>query len=128
MDWGNRFGLSHNQLSSLLNMLDEINKSIIAITDKIKDGLSDTGLSAEDALVNQVPTADGSGNWSWQNQQGGSYEGVDADEVKTIVEQILIEQGLVIDPQDIADVKSNNGVSVDGTVLYTDEEGRVYTV
>lgn len=128
MDWGNRFGLSHNQLSSLLKMLDEINKSIIAITDKIKGGSSDTGLSAEGALVNQVPTADGSGNWSWQNQQGGSSEGVDADEVKTIVEQILIEQGLVIDPQDIADVKSNNGVSVDGTVLYTDEEGRVYTV
>lgn len=103
------------------------------------------GLSAKGASANQVPTADGKGNWKWADQKGGSGIDTDAvnelitkkiaelsilseDDVREIIEKVLIEKDLIVDPQLVAEVKNNNGVSVDGTILFTDEEGRIFTV
>lgn len=39
------------------------------------------GLDATGAGANQVPTADGNGNWSWQDQQGGGGGGSTSDDI-----------------------------------------------
>lgn len=38
-------------------------------------GVSSSGISAADATEGQVPTADGKGGWSWENQNGSSASG-----------------------------------------------------
>lgn len=47
------------------------------------DALSDVGLSAAGAAVNQVPTADGAGSWSWKDQQGGAGSSGEVDTTLT---------------------------------------------
>lgn len=50
-------------ITQLLNRMDEIASA------------SSSGISAADATEGQVPTADGKGGWSWENQNGGSAGG-----------------------------------------------------
>lgn len=55
-----------NSLKEDLNQLSEEMASV-----------SSSGISAADATEGQVPTADGKGGWSWENQNGGSASGTD---------------------------------------------------
>lgn len=43
------------------------------------ESASQTGISTVGATAGQVPTADGNGNWSWQDPQGGGTSTVDAE-------------------------------------------------
>ena len=116
----------------------------------IAEGISTEGLSAEGASNGQVPTADGSGSWSWADQQGGGGGGVTVDDamsttstnpvqnkvitaqlrskaslsdIPTAVSQLTNDAGYITDPGVNADLQSG-GQYLDLTV----PDGSTYTL
>lgn len=62
-------------------ILDSIPEDYTALANEVDElkgemaSVSSSGISAADATEGQVPTADGKGGWSWENQNGGSASG-----------------------------------------------------
>lgn len=56
-------------------------QSAAASAARAEEAAAGAGLDATGAGANQVPTADGNGNWSWQNQQGGGGGGSTSDDI-----------------------------------------------
>lgn len=55
-------------------------QSAAASAARAEEAAAGAGLDATGAGANQVPTADGNGNWSWQNQQGGGGGGASSSD------------------------------------------------
>lgn len=56
-------------------------QSAAASAARAEEAAAGAGLDATGAGANQVPTADGNGNWCWQNQQGGGGGGSTSDDI-----------------------------------------------
>lgn len=55
-------------LTDVLLKVEDLKGELDILKNTVND-ISQSGISAEQASANQVPTADGNGNWAWQNQK-----------------------------------------------------------
>ena len=84
------------------------------------ESVSQTGISTVGATAGQVPTANGAGGWSWQDQQGGGTSTVDA-ELSTTSENPVQNKAIAAAVGSLNDQIANLEATVDSLVVVDGE-------
>lgn len=120
--------ITDNRWLKLFELLDgnPTDEQISSAVNSYLDKNPVSALDASKAHENQVPTADGNGNWTWKSQQTGSNSGEEKDPTVPDWAKQELGSGLIVTEDGKLSVDTADSVEEDNTKPVT--SGAVYTV